>query len=101
MVRDSPPPVPEDHAARRVRRLSTAQEKKRKDVAKTRRNRKILECKALLKYHSQQRLKGLPKEETPSETASEEEDDDSDDNNMGSRYVNATFLAHLPDVWSL
>jgi hypothetical protein len=79
-----------------------AQEKKKKDVVKTRRNRKILERKALLKCHCQQRLEGLPEEETPSKTASEEKEDDvSDDNDVGSRYNTATFLAHLSDVWSL
>jgi hypothetical protein len=78
-----------------------AQEKKEKDVVKTWRNRKIRKHEALLKRHRQQRLEGLPEEESPSETASEEEDYDSDDNNVGSRYDTATFLAHLPDVRSL
>jgi hypothetical protein len=84
-VKDSPPPVPEDLAARQMRRLSVSQEKKKKDDAKTWRNRKILEREALLKHHCQQRLEGLPKEETPSKIASEEEEDDvSDDNEAGS-----------------
>jgi hypothetical protein len=34
VVKDSPPPVPEDHVAREVRRLFAAQEKKEKDAAK-------------------------------------------------------------------
>jgi hypothetical protein len=38
MVKDSPPPVLEDHAARQVRHLSAAQEKKEKDTARMRRN---------------------------------------------------------------
>jgi hypothetical protein len=50
-VKDLLPPVPEDHAARQVRRLFAAQEKKEKDTAKTRRNRKILEREALRKCH--------------------------------------------------
>jgi hypothetical protein len=43
------PPVSEDHAAREVRRLSTAQEKKEKDAVKMRCNRKLREHVALLK----------------------------------------------------
>jgi hypothetical protein len=58
-------------------------EKKEKDVAKMRRNRKIHEREALLKCHRQQRLEGLPEEEPPSKTSSEEEDDDNDDNDAG------------------
>jgi hypothetical protein len=50
-VKDLLPPVPEDHAARQVRRLFAAQEKMEKDTAKTRRNRKILEHEALRKCH--------------------------------------------------
>jgi hypothetical protein len=84
-----------------VRRLSAAQEKKEKEAAKTRRNRKICEREELLKCHRQQRLEGLPKEESPSETASEEEEEDSDEDDAGSRYDTGTFLAHLPDVRSL
>jgi hypothetical protein len=99
-VKDSPPLVPEDHAARQVRRFSVAQEKKEKDATKKRCNRKILEREAFIKRRRQQRLEGLPEEESLSETALEEEDD-SDDNDAGSRYDTATFLAHLPDVWSL
>jgi hypothetical protein len=100
-VKDSLPLVLEDHAARQVRRFSVAQEKKEKDAAKKRCNRKILEREAFIKCRRQQRLEGLPEEESLSETASEEEEDDSDDNDAGSRYDTATFLAHLPDVWSL
>jgi hypothetical protein len=100
-VKDSPPLVPEDHAAQEVRRLSTAQEKKEKDAAKTRRDRKIRELEVLLKCRRQQRLEGLPEEKSPSEMASEEESDDSDDNDAGSRYDTVTFLAHLPDMRSL
>jgi hypothetical protein len=66
-----------------------------------RRNRKILECEVLIKHRCQQRLEGLPEEESPSEMASEEEDDDSDNNDAGSWYDTATFLAHLSDVRSL
>jgi hypothetical protein len=84
-----------------VRRLSAAQEKKEKDAAKIWRNRKIREREALLRRHRQQRLKGLPEEESPSETASEEESDDSGDNDAGSWYDTVTFLSHLPDVRSL
>jgi hypothetical protein len=100
VVKDSSPPVPEDHAAREVRRLSAAQEKE-KDTTKTRRNRKIHEHVALLKRHRQQRLKGLPIEESPSEMASKDEDEDNEEDDTGSRYDTVTFLAHLPDVWSL
>jgi hypothetical protein len=79
-----------------------AQEKKEKDAVKMRCNRKIHEREALLKRHRQQRLEGLPIEESPSEMASEEEeDDDSDDNDAGSQYNTTTFLVHLPDVRSL
>jgi hypothetical protein len=68
---------------------------------KTRRNRKVHEHEALLKRCHQQRLEGLPEEESPSKTALEEEDDDSNDNDAGSCYDTVTFLAHLPDVRSL
>jgi hypothetical protein len=84
-----------------VRHLSTAREKKEKDAAKTRHNRKIHEREALLKCHRQQWLEGLLEEESPSETALEEEEDDNNDNNAGSRFDTVTFLAHLPDVRSL
>jgi hypothetical protein len=86
-----------------VRRFSVAQEKKEKDAAKKRGNRKILEREALIKRCRQQRLEGLPKEESPSEMALEEEGDggDDDDVDAGSRYDTATALAHLPDVRSL
>jgi hypothetical protein len=101
VIKDSPPPVPEDHAAREVRHLSAAQEKKEKDAVKTWRGQKIHEREALLRRRRQQWLEGLPEEESPSETASEEESDDSDDNDVGSWYDTATFLMHLPDVRSL
>jgi hypothetical protein len=84
-----------------VRRLSTAQEKKEKDVAKMRRNRKICEREVVLRHRHQQRLKGLPEEESSFKMASEEESDDSGNNDAGSLYDTATFLSHLPDVWSL
>jgi hypothetical protein len=77
------------------------QEKKEKDAMKKWCDRKILEHGALIKCHRQQRLEGLPKEESPSETVSEEEDDNNDDNDVGSQYDNTTFLAHLPNVRSL
>jgi hypothetical protein len=48
-VKDSLPPVLEDHAARQVRCFSTAQERKEKNAVKKQRNRKILECEALIK----------------------------------------------------
>jgi hypothetical protein len=101
MVKDLPPPIPEDRAAREVRRLSATQEKKEKDATKMRRTRKIREREALLRRHLRQRLEGLPKEESPSETVSGEESDDSGDDDAGSRYDTATFLSHLPDVRSL
>jgi hypothetical protein len=100
-VKDSLPPVPEDHAARQVRHLSAAQEKKEKDAVKTRRKRKIHEREALLKCRRRQRLEGLPIEESPSEMASEEEDEDSEEDDAGSWYDTVTFLAHLPDLRSL
>jgi hypothetical protein len=99
-VNDSRPPVPEDHAAREVRRLSVAQKKKKKDTMKKRQIGKALEREALYRRRRQQRLEGLPVEESPSEMASEE-DEDSDDNDAESRYDTATFLTHLPDVRSL
>jgi hypothetical protein len=68
---------------------------------KMRHNRKIHEREALLKCRRQQRLEGLPEEESPSETASEEEDEDSDEDDAGLQYDTATSLAHLPDVRSL
>jgi hypothetical protein len=102
VVKDSWPPVPEDRAAREVRRLSTAQKKKDKDAAKKRQVRKALEREALNRRHRQQRLEGLPVEESPSEMASDDDDDDdSDDSGAESRYDTMTFLAHLPDVRSL
>jgi hypothetical protein len=56
----------------------------------------------LNKHRHQQRLDGLPIEESPSETASEEDEvEDSDDDDVGSRYHTTTFLAHLPEVWPL
>jgi hypothetical protein len=64
-VKDSLPLVPKDRAARQVRHFSTAQEKKEKDAAKKRRNKKILEREALIKCHRKQRLKGLFEEESP------------------------------------
>jgi hypothetical protein len=85
-----------------VRRLSAAQNKKEKDAAKKRQVRKALKREALNRRHCQQRLKGLPIEESPSEMASEEEDDDdSDDSGAESRYDTVMFLAHFPDVRSL
>jgi hypothetical protein len=101
VVKDSRPLVPEDRAAREVRRLSTAQKKKDKDATKKRQVRKALEREALNRHHRQQRLEGLPVEESPSEMASEDDDDDSDDSGAESRYDTVTFLAHLPNVRSL
>jgi hypothetical protein len=92
VVKDSPPLVSKDHAARQVRRLSMAQEKKEKDTTKTWCNRKIHEREALLKHRRQQRLEGLPKEESPSEMASEEEKEYGDDDDAGSWYDIVTFL---------
>jgi hypothetical protein len=51
----------------------------------------------LNKRHRQQSLKGLPIEESPSETVSGE-DEDSGDDDAGSRYDTVTFLAHLPNA---
>jgi hypothetical protein len=80
-----------------VRHISAAQKKGKKDAAKKRQIRKALEREALNKHCRQQRLDGLPIEESPSEMTSEEdEDEDSDDNDDGSRYNAVTFLAHLP-----
>jgi hypothetical protein len=96
-VKDSSPPVPEDHVAREVRRLSMAREKREKDAAKMRCGRRIRECEALLRRCRQQWLEGLPEEESPVESVSEEE---SNDNDTGSQYKTTTFLMHLPDVRS-
>jgi hypothetical protein len=46
-VKDSRSPVPEDHAAREIRRLSVAQKKKEKDATKKRQIRKALKREAL------------------------------------------------------
>jgi hypothetical protein len=80
-----------------------AQKKKDKDATKKRQVKKALEREALNRRHRQQRLEGLPVEESPSEMASEDDDDDddSDDSGAESRYDTVTFLAHLPDVRSL
>jgi hypothetical protein len=66
-VEDSWPPVPEDHAAQEVRRISVAQKKGKKDAAKKRQIRKALEHEVLNKRRRQQRLDGLPVEESPSD----------------------------------
>jgi hypothetical protein len=79
-----------------------AQKKKEKDVAKKRQIRKALEREVMNRCCREQRLEGLPVEESLSETASEEdEDEDSDDNGAESWYDTMIFLAHLPDVRSL
>jgi hypothetical protein len=96
-VKVSRPPVLEDHTAREVRRISAAQKKRNQDTAKKCQIRKALEREALNKHCRQQRLDGLPVEESRSETGSKE-DEDSDDNDAGSRYDTMTFLAHLPNV---
>jgi hypothetical protein len=62
------------------------------------RDLKACEREALLRHRHQQRLEGLPEEESPSESVSEGEGDDSGDNDAGSRHGTVTFLAHLPDV---
>jgi hypothetical protein len=67
VVKDSRPPVLEDHAAREVRCLSAAQKKKEKDAAKKCQVRKSLERETLNRHRCQQRLEGLPVEESPSE----------------------------------
>jgi hypothetical protein len=100
-VKDSPLPVLEDHVAREARRLSVAREKEEKDIVKSWRDLKAREREALLRRHRQQRLEGLPKEESPSESVLEGEGDDSGDDDAGSRHGTVTFLAHLPDVWPL
>jgi hypothetical protein len=98
-VKDSWPPVLEDRAAREARCISAAQKKGEKDAAKKRHIRKALEHEALNKHRRQQRLDGLPVEESPSETALEEDEvEDSNDDDIGSRYDTVTFLAHLLDV---
>jgi hypothetical protein len=98
-VKDSRPPVLEDRAAREARRISVAQKKGEKDVAKKHQVRKALEREALNKRRRQQSLKGLPIEESPFETVlGEDGDEDSDDDDDRSRYDTVTFLAHLPDV---
>jgi hypothetical protein len=74
-------------------------EEGREDAAKKHQIRKALEHEMLNKRHRQQRLDGLPVEESPSETALEEDEvEDSDDDDAGSRYDNMTFLVHLLDV---
>jgi hypothetical protein len=98
-VKDSRPSVLEDHAAQEARCILAAQKQGEKDAAKKRQIRKALEREALNRRRRQQRLDGLPIEESPSETASKEEEvEDSDDDDAGSRYDTMTFLAHLPDV---
>jgi hypothetical protein len=95
--KESRPPVLEDRAAQEVRRLSAAQKKEEKDAVKKHQVKKALEHETLKKRRRQQRLEGLPIEESPSETVSRE-DEDSGDDDVGSRYDTATFLMHLPDV---
>jgi hypothetical protein len=95
-VKESWPPVPEDHAAREARRLLAAQ-KEEKDAAKKHQVRKTLEQEALKKHRRQQSLDGLLLEESPSETVSRE-DKDSGDDDAGSWYDTATSLVNLPDV---
>jgi hypothetical protein len=51
---------------------------------KTRRNLKAREREVLLRRRRQQRLKGLPEEESPSESISEGESDDSGDDDARS-----------------
>jgi hypothetical protein len=77
--------------------LSAAQKKEEKDAAKKRQVKKTLEREALKKRRRQQSLKGLPIEESPSETVSEEDKDSSDDD-AESRYDTTNFLTHLLDV---
>jgi hypothetical protein len=96
-VKESRPSVPEDRAAREARRLLAAQKEEEKDAAKKRQVWKTLEQEALKKRHRQQSLKGLPLEESPSETVSGE-DEDSGDDDARSWYDTVTFLAHLLDV---
>jgi hypothetical protein len=85
-----------------VRCLSAALKKKEKDAAKKRQIRKALEHEALNRHCRQQRLMGLPIEDSPSKMASEEDEDEgSADNGAESRFDTTTFLAHLPDVRSL
>jgi hypothetical protein len=67
-VKESRPPVLEDQAAQEARRLSAAQKKEEKDVAKKCQVKKALEREALNKHRRQQSLEGLPIEESPSET---------------------------------
>jgi hypothetical protein len=52
-VKDSWLPIPEDHAAREARHISTAQKKGKKDAAKKHQIRKALECEALNKRRHQ------------------------------------------------
>jgi hypothetical protein len=95
VVKDSPPPVPEDRTVQQVRCLSAAQKKEEKDATKKRSKRKFLEREALNKHRHQQRLDDLPMEESPSETASEEEDDDDSDDDDAGCWA---FLTSLPKV---
>jgi hypothetical protein len=53
LVKESRPPVPEDRAAREVRRLSMAQKKEEKDAVKKRQVKKALEHEALNKRRCQ------------------------------------------------
>lgn len=92
------PPVPEDHADSQVRRFTAQLEKKAKDVEKAGRDKKLRACEALMKRRRQQRLDGLPEEESPSEIASEEDDDSEGDEPW---IDTAAVLAHLSDVGSL
>jgi hypothetical protein len=96
-VKESWLPIPEDRAAREVRRLSTAQKKEEKDAAKKHQVKKTLEREALKKLRRQQSLEGLPIEESPFEMVSGEDEDSSDDD-ARSWYDTVTFLVHLPDV---
>jgi hypothetical protein len=65
VVKDSRPSVPEDRAAREVRRLSVAQKKKEKDAAKKRQIRKVLEREALNRHHASKGSRVSPSRSPP------------------------------------
>jgi hypothetical protein len=75
-VRDSEPPVPEDHERWERNHLLAEEQKQKKDATKRRRDETIRVREALEKRRRQQERDGLPREESPSEPDSDDEDFD-------------------------
>jgi hypothetical protein len=76
VVKDSKPPVPEDHEWRERNRLLAEGQKQKKDAAKRKCGETIHMREALEKHRRQQEHGGLPQEESPSEPDSDDGDFD-------------------------